>query len=383
MGLRFKTLELAEVRIPFRVRYRHALADRREAGTLIPIVTTECGATGYGEAIPRGYLTGETLETAREDILQRFWPAAQALEIESYSDLLPAMAPIWQEADKARRTAAYAGLELALIDAAGRAFGQPARTLIPEPLRPTTPIAPPRYTGPIGGSSLKGIRRYSRFFRFARYHDIKLKLGFEDDEARLQTAREAIGPTCDLRVDANAGWTLERALTLAESLKEAGVSSVEQPFPADDLEAAVRFREETGMKIMADESLCTQADAERLIEAGACDLFNVRLAKCGGYSGCIALLKKARGAGLACQLGVLVGETSILGGAEQEFLAGTGPLQHHETAFPKFFLKGDPAWGASGILFAGKAGWRQTKPGFGITVTSRRLARITTQRWRP
>ncbi len=79
MGVRFARLVLYEVCIPFRVRYRHALADRREARSLILAVTTEEGVTGYGEAIPRSYLTGEDLDSVRSDILTWLWPAIAGL----------------------------------------------------------------------------------------------------------------------------------------------------------------------------------------------------------------------------------------------------------------------------------------------------------------
>ncbi|MFH0910101.1 MAG: hypothetical protein V1918_01120 [Planctomycetota bacterium] len=136
MGVRFSRIDLYEVRIPFRLAYAHALAERREASSLLCRVATDSGRAGWGEIVPRAYLTGETLASAREDILTRWWPCARGLEIQKYTDLLPALAELYAEADHDRRTASYAGVELACIDAAGSAFGLPARMLAavdPEP----------------------------------------------------------------------------------------------------------------------------------------------------------------------------------------------------------------------------------------------------------
>ena len=81
MGLKFIKVGVYEIKIPFRVSYRHALADRREASSLIIEVTTEDGIVGYGEVVPRSYLTGETLESAKNFILNQLWDKVSSLDI--------------------------------------------------------------------------------------------------------------------------------------------------------------------------------------------------------------------------------------------------------------------------------------------------------------
>jgi muconate cycloisomerase len=90
------------------------------------------------------------------------------------------------------------------------------------------------------------------------------------------------------------------------------ICSVEQPVPAHDLEGMRRVREETGLAVVADESLCTLDDARRLISASAADVFNIRIAKCGGLLASTRLVRLAGDSGLRCQLGTLVGETGVL-----------------------------------------------------------------------
>ena len=75
----------------------------------------------------------------------------------------------------------------------------------------------------------------------------------------------------------------------------------------------------TGMPIMLDESLCGMVDAEEAIAGGLCDLFNIRLSKCGGFIPSLRLVQVARRHGLGCQLGCQVGETAILSAAGRHF----------------------------------------------------------------
>ncbi len=382
MGVRFVGLRVWEVRIPFRFSYVHALADRREAASLLLAVTTDTGQTGWGEAVPRTYLTGETLHTARTDLTNLWWPAVREIDVDRYDDLLARLEPVYARADEAGRTAGYAGLELACVDAVGRVLGRPARAAVPASMREADARQSRFvYTGPVGGGTLARAVRYARGFRWLGYREVKLKLGGPDDVERVRAVRAALGPRVDLRVDVNGAWDVATALARAEALRAAEISSVEQPVAASDLHGLARVRRESGVPVMADESLCTRAHARALVQAGACDLFNVRLAKGGGYSGALAMLRAAREAGLACQLGALVGETAVLDAAAEEFLAAVGPQRHHETSFPRVLLRSSPARGARLPRLGGRLSVRPARPGFGVRVDERALARVAQGHW--
>src|SRR2546426_12601262 len=84
------------------------------------------------------------------------------------------------------------------------------------------------------------IRRPPRSTLFPYTTLFRSKLGTDRDEQILRTIRDATDKP--IRVDANAGWTRERAIAMLPVLKEYGVEFVEQPLPPEDLEgiAAVR-----------------------------------------------------------------------------------------------------------------------------------------------
>lgn len=50
--------QILQVRIPFRLTFRHSLAERSESETVVVRASTDEGQIGYGEAAPRRYVTG-------------------------------------------------------------------------------------------------------------------------------------------------------------------------------------------------------------------------------------------------------------------------------------------------------------------------------------
>jgi muconate cycloisomerase len=90
---------------------------------------------------------------------------------------------------------------------------------------------------------------------------------------------------------------------------------VEQPVAREDVAGLARVRRAVATPIMADESIATLDDARRLLDAEACDLWNLRVGKCGGLLATLELARLAQAHGVGCQLGVLVGENGLLGAA--------------------------------------------------------------------
>jgi L-alanine-DL-glutamate epimerase-like enolase superfamily enzyme len=141
-------------------------------------------------------------------------------------------------------------------------------------------------------------------------HEIlKIKLGhdIDEDRARLAAVVEA-APAARLRLDANQGWLPEQAIEIITGLEADGlpVELVEQPVAAEDVEGLARVTAAVSLPIMADEAVWSAADAQRLIEARACDLLNIKLAKTGGLRGAIEVADAARRAGIDCMLGAMM-----------------------------------------------------------------------------
>jgi L-Ala-D/L-Glu epimerase len=133
---------------------------------------------------------------------------------------------------------------------------------------------------------------------------LKVKLGGEDDMARLEAVR-AGAPRARIVVDANEGWSAEEYAALAPTLLRLGVEMVEQPLPAGDDEALGHMARP--LPVCADESCHDRASLPGL--AGRYDMVNVKLDKTGGLTEALALRDAARAAGFGVMVGCMVGSS--------------------------------------------------------------------------
>jgi len=108
---------------------------------------------------------------------------------------------------------------------------------------------------------------------------LKLKLGTDDDRARLSAVRDAV-PDATIRVDGNCAWDRETALERVELLAAHDVALLEQPVPAADIEALGAVTEATEIPVAADEACVTARDVPAV--ADACDVVVCKLTKTGG-----------------------------------------------------------------------------------------------------
>jgi L-alanine-DL-glutamate epimerase-like enolase superfamily enzyme len=118
---------------------------------------------------------------------------------------------------------------------------------------------------------------------------VKMKVGSEPelDPARVRTARGAIGPHVELMVDANGAYARKQALALADRFHgECGVTWFEEPVGSDDLDGLrlLRDRGPAGMAIAAGEYGWTLADFRALLDAGAVDVLQADVTRCGGIT---------------------------------------------------------------------------------------------------
>lgn len=358
--MRIDAVELHHLEIPFKSAFQHATKARSRSETVIVALRSEGGEVGFGEILPRPYLTGETISS----VLERDGPALAdtwlGLSLESLEDVV---AHDRRELDRsARRLAAYAGFEVALVDLAGRELGFPAGDVLGLP--PGRDLEP----GVVVGFEVPTakLERHCAALRMAGRRHVKLKVGQPDDRRRAEIVIRVLSPPGGLRLDANGIWSSDEAVRALGDLVDLGIASVEQPVAARDLEGMRRVRETTGVAVMADESLCSLEDGRRLVEARAADVFNVRLGKCGGFLGSLRLVELAQANGLSCHLGTLVGETGILSRASEVFGSRVPGFDCLEGKGQNRFLLQQDVLGEPEV--------QQPGSGLGIQVSADRLA---------
>lgn len=381
--MQIKELTVYLVRIPLRKAFRHASHTRTSTDNVLVRCVLDDGTEGFGEGVPREYVTGESAESAlellrRSDLSGQFEPCRDFAQAAAAAERLR-LAPIAGDERGCQGNAARCALELALLDAYGRRFGEPlsavTRLLAPDLHEPRAWV---RYSG--GITSARGFKLRLATWRVWGYgfRQVKVKVGIAglDDPARLRAIRGfLVGRNLDLRVDANEAWPAAEAAARIRELEPFRISAVEQPVPHAEADALAEVRKQVGVPIMLDESLCGRYDAERAVERGLCDLFNLRLSKCGGFIPSLRLAQFARRHGLGCQLGCQVGETALLSAAGRHFAATVAGLRYLEGSYDRHLIR-EPL-GTRDVTFRW-GGWAPALPGpgLGVPVDPRALERV-------
>ena len=130
---------------------------------------------------------------------------------------------------------------------------------------------------------------------------LKIKLGGDDDEARIAAVRKA-APRSELIVDANESWTDTNIARNLAACADAGVTLVEQPLPAANDAALAKLKRP--IAVCADESVHDRASLAALRERY--DAINLKLDKTGGLTEALALSEAARALGFDLMVGCMV-----------------------------------------------------------------------------
>jgi O-succinylbenzoate synthase len=122
---------------------------------------------------------------------------------------------------------------------------------------------------------------------------VKVKVGYPGDVDVVAEVRDAVGPAVALRVDANGAWDVETAVSSLGALARYDVELAEQPVGSiDDL---ARVRRRVPIRIAADESVRSVADARRVRTLAAADAIVLKVQPLGGVR---PALEVAEAAGL-------------------------------------------------------------------------------------
>ena len=115
----------------------------------------------------------------------------------------------------------------------------------------------------------------------------KIKIGrphVAEDVARLSAVRDAVGAAWDIMTDANQGLTLPEAIRRARHLEALDIAWFEEPMPADDIGAHHELARQTSVPIAIGESLYSISQFKDYLEANACSIVQVDVARIGGIT---------------------------------------------------------------------------------------------------
>lgn len=388
VGNRLVQLELFHLRLPFRQSFRHAAAERDATETVVAAAHLADGTIGWGEGLPREYVTGETIESVLYNITEVPAVRLGGVEPASFTEVLEAANELpFSNGQGQVINAARCCVELAVLDAYGKYFGTDLSSITGWMGHPALTGAlcerPPGVSGVLGSGRAREVGRRLRLMRLYGLRDFKLKLGCEDDEANLELVHRRLGRAlrrgrATLRVDANGAWDIDAAVGMSHRLADFQVCCLEQPLAPTDRSHWATLADLTAVPLMADESLVTLADAEYLGQNDLVDFFNIRISKNGGLIPALRLAALAGQYSRGFQLGAMVGETGILAAAGRRFLQMVPQASFTEICYAGFLLREDIVEPEMRFRYGGRLS-KLAGAGLGVTVQRSKLEQFLVQ----
>lgn len=250
--------------------------------TLVAVLTDE-GLTGLGSVF-----TSEQLVRGALALLEPLYRGENALEPERVSEKLHQNTFWLGRGGSVTHT--ISGIDIALWDLLGKATGQPVGRLLGgryrERVKPYASLLM-QEPGPLADRLAELNGQGFRAFKigwgpFGRHSGAL-------DEAIVRAAREAIGPESLLMVDAggsDAFWKqgYKWALRTSQMLAAFDVAWFEEPLRPDAMKDYVLLRRRSPVPIAGGEVLTRRQSFQPWLEAGAFDVVQPDVTKCGGIS---------------------------------------------------------------------------------------------------
>jgi o-succinylbenzoate synthase len=268
-------------RLPMRRRFEaaHGSMDDRE-GVAIEIVDAG-GRRGCGEASPMPSLgMGDVADVLA--LLEEHGAALVGLDAST-----PPPGP--------GVSSLRCALDVATLDLEGQRRGVPVTALLTEVPAPWVAV-----NAVIGGGPPLEVAEHGREAMEHGYSVLKLKVGVAgvaEDEERVAALRAAC-PEATIRLDANGAWDEPTAGEAIDAVYPHRIELLEQPVPAEDVEALARIREAAPLRIAADEAVDDPLTLERLLELRAADVLVLKPMMLGGVRAALDVARRAYEAGI-------------------------------------------------------------------------------------
>ena len=293
---------------------------------------------GIGEASPSTYYN-ESWET----VVKYFERIGKHVEKSKSGEEITEFLNVEEHIDRT----AKAAIDMALYDLTGKRLGLPVCKLLGLSGQIKVPIS---HT--IGIDAVEKMQEKTK--RAEEFEILKVKMGVPGDMEMVRAVRAVTDKK--IRVDANAGWTVEEAIQKINELEDLGVEFVEQPLPPEDKDGLKEIRRNTFVPIILDEPICTSHDIPQW--TGLCDGINIKLMKCGGIKEGLTMIGLAKSLGMKVMLGCMI--ESSLGITAAAHLASEADYLDLDS---HLLIKNDPYLG---VKFEDGTLVLNDKPGLGV-----------------
>lgn len=135
----------------------------------------------------------------------------------------------------------------------------------------------------LDGSSQRNLRKGLESHRASGLSVFKVKLGFRDDQERLQLLSEIVREDEKIRLDPNGSWSLQYAVTFLDRVRKLLGDRLEYvEDPVANLEDLKKLRSIVPVPIAVDELSSSMNDLEAVIAENLCEYIVVKPSLIGG-----------------------------------------------------------------------------------------------------
>lgn len=267
-------------------------------------IHTDSGLTGLGES----YLGVFAPEVAAS-LVRTFGEmliGCDPMNVEGLNQIARASTVFWARGGAA--ASAFSGIDCALLDLAGKAYGVPVYVLLGGPVRER------QLTYASCGPGLWPVQRMvERVAEQAALGFVaaKLNIGYpergpaetlgeliEEEQTKLRALRQELGQGFGLMLDCCQGtctpaWPAKTALQVANALEEFGLTWLEEPCGFDDWQSWALVRARTPTPIAGGEAAAGLSEVDVLLRSEALDILQPDAAFSGGITLCRQVLTLA------------------------------------------------------------------------------------------
>ena len=282
--------------MPYPLTYARGEYDTREA-LLVKVETDDSGVFGWGEAAMWGgphIVTATVIEREIAPILLGEHPCRPEYLWEKVFQ------ETYYHGRKGILLAALSGVDIALWDIVGKMANLPLWRLLGGFGRPVSAYASSGYyrrdypldafAEDVAKARRAGYRGYKMKIGNipqAVHHavlDVPQRISFDEDIARVRTAREAIGGDRNVMVDASTSLSPRVAMRYAESLEKLEVRWFEEPVLAENVAGSAELARRTRIAIAGYETESGRSAFATLIDAGAIQVVQPDIVQVGGIT---------------------------------------------------------------------------------------------------
>ena len=302
MTNRIQKIEVFGVEVPLvGAGFKNAYITKTKQRSAVVRITDQDGQVGLGNIDPSPGYSVETIEDSLDTLADKLGPAALG---QDFSNIHLLTSHLDGQVDQFLD--AKAAIEMAATDLIGRRHG-----LCVSDLLGGSVVTHAQFNGWIGIVSPEEAAAEAKRWFDLGWRSTKIKVGgdIHADRERVAAVRKATSTDFKIRVDANAGYSVDQAIELGKMLEPFGLELMEQPVAADDFEGLKAVRQAVKIPIMADEAITDFDSLIQIIRMQAADIVKLKVMKQGGFLRTSRMMACAEAAGL----GVVIGHGFGLG----------------------------------------------------------------------